>query len=136
MWRLIFGVFGGVVVLRVAAAALTQVYRERPFSTLLGCALVVAVLIVLGAKLLGEQRRGEITLRQASMEYGPRYDPPPEYGGVEHVEHHVTVRVEHAHTVEHVHRYEGGRAHTVPGPVVDGEVVARRAIEQGRDGNR
>lgn len=112
IWRWIFGVFGGVVVLQVAARALAQVYRDRPLSTVIGTALVVVVLVVLGAALIAEDRGGRMEVRRASAE------------SVDHVVHHVV----HHHVVEHVHRLAGEASTVDRAPrVVDGTVT--RAIE-------
>lgn len=143
IWRGIFAVVGGAIALRVAANAWVATYYERPFSTLLGTALVLAVLIVLGSVLVAESRDGQ-EVRRASAEYGPRYTPPERdtVETIDHVVHHVVHHVEVE--VTHVHRYESGEATTVrrepyrtyvlpappDGSVVDGEVV-QRAIEGG-----
>lgn len=130
IWRWIFGVCAGVIVLRVVANAWVTTFQARPVSTLFGTALVVAAVLVLAASLLADlsdDRR--IELRRASEEYGPRVVTDPEDDGERH--HVVHVVHHHHHHVEHVHRYVAGEAtaRREPGPVVDGELVVRRAIE-------
>ena len=138
IWRWIFGVGGALLLLRVAINVWVAPYLARPFSTLVGTVAVVGVALVLAVALLADGRGGRVELRRASTEYGPRRgagDPP------DVVEHHHVLRVEHTHRIEHVYRYEGGRATAPPDwrspsalpsvPVVDGELVARRAIEGG-----
>lgn len=133
MWRWIFVVVGGVLVLKVAADAVADAYRAHPVWTVLVGIVAVGIALAATAMYLDRDEGSErIELRRASQEYGARADAPG--GDVDHVVNHHTVRVEHHHTVEHVHRYVGGEA-TVhrpggPPPVIEG-VVVRRAIEGG-----
>lgn len=132
MWRWIFVVLGGVLVLKVAADAVADAYRAHPFWTVLVGILIAGTLLAATAVYLDRDEGSKrIELRRASEEYGPRHTPTT--GDVDHVVHHHlhTVRVEHV--VEHVHRYVADEAtvrRPAPPPVIEG-VVVPRAIEGG-----